>query len=139
MNVKALYIGRDFTGITICKDATWPGMWRVRSTDRQLSDMVNLTRAKDAAISRARPRGLGGKEVVRWDNRETAVAADPVRFDGESLSAAAPAQKNESTKRIGRLPAQSVKTGEEAALPRSRPSSFPVPGAVMMKPAASAP
>jgi hypothetical protein len=29
-------------------DANWPGMWRVRWRDGTLSDMVNLTRAKDA-------------------------------------------------------------------------------------------
>jgi hypothetical protein len=31
-------------------DANWPGMWRVRSGG-MLSDMANLSRAKDAAIS----------------------------------------------------------------------------------------
>jgi hypothetical protein len=35
---------------TIVPDANWPGMWRVRS-GRRLSDMANLSRAKDAAIS----------------------------------------------------------------------------------------
>ncbi|MGB8628613.1 MAG: hypothetical protein WCD69_04380 [Xanthobacteraceae bacterium] len=35
---------------TIEPDANWPGMWRVRFGD-ELSDMVNLSRAKDAAIS----------------------------------------------------------------------------------------
>ena len=31
-------------------DANWPGMWRVRFGG-MLSDMANLSRAKDAAIS----------------------------------------------------------------------------------------
>lgn len=31
-------------------DARWPGMWRVRFGGR-LSDMANLSRAKDAAAS----------------------------------------------------------------------------------------
>ena len=35
---------------TIEPDANWPGMWRVRFGG-MLSDMANLSRAKDAAIS----------------------------------------------------------------------------------------
>jgi hypothetical protein len=49
-------------------------MWRAHQDDR-VSDMVNLTRAKDAAISWARPRGLGQSEVARWHRRETAAEA----------------------------------------------------------------
>jgi hypothetical protein len=37
---------------TVEPDIEWPGMWRVR-WGGGLSDMVNLTRAKDAAISLA--------------------------------------------------------------------------------------
>jgi hypothetical protein len=36
--------------ISIEKDAKYPTMWRVRMPDGTLSDMVNRTRAKDAAI-----------------------------------------------------------------------------------------
>jgi hypothetical protein len=32
----------------VVPDATHPGMWRVRWPDGRLSDMTNLTRAKDA-------------------------------------------------------------------------------------------
>ena len=32
-------------------DKTWPGMWRVRLPDGYLTEMVNLSRAKDAAAS----------------------------------------------------------------------------------------
>jgi hypothetical protein len=35
---------------TVEADTNWPGMWRVRFGDK-LSDMANLSRAKDAAIS----------------------------------------------------------------------------------------
>ena len=35
---------------TIEPDANWPGMWRVRFNG-MLSDVANLSRAKDAAIS----------------------------------------------------------------------------------------
>lgn len=38
---------------TIEPDGEWPGLWRVRTPDGRLSDMVNLTRAKDAALSLA--------------------------------------------------------------------------------------
>ena len=33
-------------------DPEWPGMWRVRLPDGDLSDMANRTRAKDAARAR---------------------------------------------------------------------------------------
>jgi hypothetical protein len=69
-----LYIGKRFTGITVVHDDGWPGMWRVRNRDH-LSDMVNLARAKDAALCWARPRGLGGGKMVRWDSRETTCGA----------------------------------------------------------------
>jgi hypothetical protein len=38
----------------LVKDPDWPNMWRVRLPNGQLTDMVNLTRAKDAAKSLAR-------------------------------------------------------------------------------------
>jgi len=38
---------------TIEPDAEWPGMFRVLMPDGHLSDMVNLSRAKDAALSLA--------------------------------------------------------------------------------------
>ena len=41
-------------GITIVRDPEWPNMWRVRLPSGQLSDMVNFTRAKDAARSLSR-------------------------------------------------------------------------------------
>jgi hypothetical protein len=35
--------------VTLVRDPDWPNMWRVRLPNGQLTDMVNLTRAKDAA------------------------------------------------------------------------------------------
>ena len=35
----------------VVPDDRYPGMWRVKSRDGELSDMVNLSRAKDAAAS----------------------------------------------------------------------------------------
>jgi hypothetical protein len=36
---------------TVVPDDRWPGMWRVSLPERPLSDMLNLARAKDAAIT----------------------------------------------------------------------------------------
>ena len=77
IRVQRLYIGKRFTGVTVCEDADWPGMWRVHSAGGQISDMVNLTRAKDAAIAYARPRGLGGEEVAHWTVGKPAVEPGP--------------------------------------------------------------
>ncbi len=36
---------------TVVPDTRWPDMWRIALPDGQLSDMVNLTRAKEAAVA----------------------------------------------------------------------------------------
>ena len=46
-----LHSGRLLASIE--SDATWPSMWRARLPDGSLTDMVNRTRAKDAAGSLA--------------------------------------------------------------------------------------
>jgi hypothetical protein len=71
MDEWRLKIGNRLTGIVVWPDSKWPGMWRIHAPDGRISDMVNLSRAKDAAISWARPRGLGGKEIATWDRRES--------------------------------------------------------------------
>jgi|GraSoiStandDraft_16_1057320.scaffolds.fasta_scaffold4190450_2 hypothetical protein len=43
--------GKGSPVVTIVPDGTWSGMWRVRLPDGRLTDMVNRTRAKDAATS----------------------------------------------------------------------------------------
>ena len=48
-------------------DAVYPDMWRVALTDGSLSDMTNLTRAKDAAVvmaDRGPPRR--NQSQLRW-------------------------------------------------------------------------
>jgi hypothetical protein len=80
-----LYIGGKVTGVSVEPDAAWPNMWRVRMGDRR-SDMVNLTRAKDAAIAWARPRGLGSREIATWQRRETAPEGSPVRVVALTLT-----------------------------------------------------
>jgi hypothetical protein len=44
-----LMIGSGHLIATVEPDSEWPGLWRVRLPDGRLSDMVNRTRAKDAA------------------------------------------------------------------------------------------
>jgi len=48
---------REFGGYVVVPDPEWPGMYRVRLPDGRLTDMVNLTRARDAA------QVLAGKAV----------------------------------------------------------------------------
>ena len=64
-DVMKLYIGNKSTGLEIRPDARYPTMWRIHKGG-EVSDMVNLTRAKDAAIAWVRPRGLGGGEIAAW-------------------------------------------------------------------------
>ena len=42
-----------FGGYAVLPDPDWPAMYRVRRPDGSLTDMVNLTRAKDAAATLA--------------------------------------------------------------------------------------
>ena len=61
----------------VVPDARWPGMWRIRRHDGRLSDMLNISRAKDAARSIA---------LAELNRQETLVAAPPVRFgDGVAV------------------------------------------------------
>jgi hypothetical protein len=39
--------------IEIVPDAQWPKMWRIKYPDDRISDMVNLSRARDAAMDAA--------------------------------------------------------------------------------------
>jgi len=61
--------------VAIVPDAQYPGMWRVRSGDT-LSDMVNLSRARDAA------RALALSLLNKKDTQETAPAGPPMRQNG---------------------------------------------------------
>ena len=72
-----LYIGNIATGVTVEPDDRCAGMWRIRRGD-EVSRMVNLARAKDAALTWA-DRRLGGTEVVHWKARERRRAGSPVR------------------------------------------------------------
>jgi len=45
-----LYVADRLTGYSVVQDSKYPTMWRVCRPDGSLSDMVNLARAKDAAL-----------------------------------------------------------------------------------------
>ena len=64
-----LYLGNPATGYSITPDAKYPSMWRVRYPDGSLSDIVNLTRARDGARCLA---------LAILNTRETRVAASPI-------------------------------------------------------------
>lgn len=49
---NVLYYGRRKLS-EIRRDPDWPRIWRVVEADGSLSDMVNISRAKDAAMARA--------------------------------------------------------------------------------------
>ena len=59
-----LYSKRGRLLATVIPDSKWPNMWRVFLPDGHLTDMVNLTRAKDAAIALVLPRLNAGEEPV---------------------------------------------------------------------------
>jgi len=70
MSEYHLRIGNKLTGLVIRPDDRYDQMWRIHYQGK-VSDMVNLTRAKDAAVGWVRPRGLGGTEKSSWDRRQT--------------------------------------------------------------------
>jgi hypothetical protein len=81
-----LCVGRSSTPlVSIEQDKTWPTMWRVRHGE-QLSDIINKTRARDAA--RCLALSLlqeGGAQVSEG------LAASPVEQNSEALIAASDA------------------------------------------------
>jgi len=62
----------------VVPDTVYPGMWRIiRSPDGRLTDMANLTRAKDAAVFIALEILNAGKR-----GRQSPLEAAPVRSNG---------------------------------------------------------
>jgi hypothetical protein len=52
--------------VEVVADAEWLGMWRIRTRDGRLSDMVNLARAKDAAKLVARSENPSLHDVAKF-------------------------------------------------------------------------
>lgn len=46
--------------VGIVPDERWPGMWRIKFVDGRLSDMINLTRAKDCGKVQRRSASKNG-------------------------------------------------------------------------------
>ena len=63
-----LHVDRRVSAVLhVVPDAIYPGMWRVKFADGSLSDIANLTRAKDGARYQALAilnRGLEGQETA---------------------------------------------------------------------------
>jgi hypothetical protein len=72
-----LYDGDKSTGIVVAPDSKYPAVYRIHWPDRPLSDMVNLTRAKDAAMRWAARQGSRGNRL-NWKRREKPLEAPPV-------------------------------------------------------------
>lgn len=80
-----LRIGSKLSGFTVEPDGQWRGMWpgmwpgmwrgmwRVHCPDGYVTDMYNLSWARQHCVSLTRPRGLGGGEKIFWDRREIAL------------------------------------------------------------------
>jgi hypothetical protein len=63
----------------------WPQMWRVHWPDGSISDMVNLTRAKDAAVTIAnRSAASHDRRMFHWEpaHRQETIPACPDAFSG---------------------------------------------------------
>ena len=75
-----LYVGRRAVGVEIVPDAVWPGMWRVRSPGGELSDMVNRTRARDAA------RSIALTILNAGGHQETGAEAAPIEKTGREAA-----------------------------------------------------
>jgi hypothetical protein len=68
-----LRISRKKTGLILKPDAEYPNLYRIHYKG-EVSDMVNLSRAKDAAVSWVQPKGLGGAEIAKWERRQSPSA-----------------------------------------------------------------
>jgi hypothetical protein len=60
-----LYSRRGRILATVKPDAEWPDLWRVYLPDGHITDMVNLTRAKDAAVSLVLGALKGGESPAK--------------------------------------------------------------------------
>ena len=76
-------------------DAARPGMWRVRWPDGRLSDMTNLTRAKDAVAcfmeteerrQRGRHSPLGGRLCVKTGELGARAPVKNAAEEGRAVS-----------------------------------------------------
>lgn len=69
----ALHLGNKQTPLAhVIPDDKHPGMWRIRWPDGEVSDMVNLARAKDAALTLCAAKlSLRSLKGFRWAKIDT--------------------------------------------------------------------
>jgi hypothetical protein len=85
-----LYFGQRMPMLRIVPDAIWPGMWRVELPGGGLSDMVNRTRIRDAAVLLALVEpSLEAKETARVAPPMRQIPSDDLRIGSASESASA--------------------------------------------------
>ena len=78
--------GAKAPAISVVPDKTYPAMWRIKHRDGKLSDMANLTRARDAAFAlamddyRRETKGVKPVEASRTRSPEMPAPA-PVRVN----------------------------------------------------------
>jgi hypothetical protein len=84
---KLCFRGREYARIV--SDATYPSMWRIQTRDGRLSDMVNLTRVRDAA------RGI---VLALLNGQETPPEACSMRVSGLEAPEQPPTFENASSK-----------------------------------------
>ena len=69
--------------VQVVPDSLWPGMFRMVWPDGQISDMANLSRARDAAAAiceRGPPRRDPRRFHWKLDRCKTPAKAPPIRF-----------------------------------------------------------
>jgi hypothetical protein len=86
-------IGHRSAIVHVVPDGVRPGMWRIRHPDGRLSDMANLTWAKDGAIAVAMrwldPRKVSRRETVGLSPRRKAEQSRPVASPMRQIEEAA--------------------------------------------------
>lgn len=76
MRALSMHIGTNPAPVAhVVPDDKWPNMWRVLWPDGKTSDMVNLTRAKDAATliaaqTLSTPTKAFSRDRFRWEQTD---------------------------------------------------------------------
>ena len=92
----ALHYGSARTPIAlVVPDSVYPGMYRIKWPDGVISDLANLSRAKDAALAnceRGPPRRDARLFLWEIGAHERPTKASPARLDGGQATLAAGAR-----------------------------------------------
>jgi hypothetical protein len=108
MDEWRLYLGTKPTGIVVRPDEKYPSMYRVHWPDRLPSDLVNLARAKEAAMRWAGRAGSGDSLRLNWKQSKSPPEAvrDGLKPTGPSPDAQAPLPAFPGPRAIGMFPAE---------------------------------